>query len=337
MKTTDFARDLTGFLGRHLSATRNLSANSIASYRDTFYLLLQFFKKRYKLTSDRLTSDMFTPDKITSFLDYLETERRCSITTRNQRLAAIRSFVRYLQVEHPERALQCQRILAIPCKKHQAAAVHYLTIDEITAILAQPNLDTYYGRRDAVLLSVMYDTGARVQEIADLSVCDLRLDTNPAQVQLTGKGRKSRIVPLMRPTAQLLMDYLHECELLQTGRSQFPVFFNRSGKRLSRSGIRYLIDKYVDNARISVPTLHEHVTPHMLRHSKAMHLLQAGNPLVVIAHLLGHVSVVTTEIYARADLAMKEKALASLPNTVTPLNTRTWQKDERLLNWLRNL
>ena len=336
MKTTDFAHDLTGYLGRHLSATRNLSSNSIASYRDTFTLMLQYFQKHYRITADRLTLDTLDRDKIVAFLDFLETERKCSIATRNQRLAAIRSFMHYLQIERPDRALQCQHILSIPNKRYRSAEVHYLTTDEVAAILAQPDLTTYAGHRDATMLSVMYDTGARVQEIIELSVRDLRLDTHPVQIQLTGKGRKSRIVPLMAPTAKLLSDYINSRDLLQSDRMRHPIFYNRDGNRLTRSGIRFLLEKYAGMAKIVMPTMHQHITPHMLRHSKAMHLLQAGNPLVVIAHLLGHVSVVTTEIYARADLTMKEQALAKLPN-VSPNNNRTWQKDAGLLNWLRSL
>ena len=337
MKPTDFARDLTAFLGRYLSATRNLSANTVDSYRDSFMLLLQFFQDHYKLSPERMTLDMFVPERIAAFLDHLENERGCKPATRNQRLAAIHAFVRYLQVEHPDRLLQCQRILAIHHKRYQCAEVCYLTPEEIAAILAQPDLTTAKGRRDAVLLSLLYDTGARVQEMVDLSVRDLRLDTTPAQVQLTGKGRKVRIVPLMEQMVQLLSDYLQEHDLQQLEKNNHPVFFNRLEQRLSRSGIRYLLEKYVTKAKTSSPSLHEHVTPHMLRHSKAMHLLQAGNPLVVIAHLLGHVSVSTTEIYARADMAMKERALASLSSNVPTLDNRSWQQEPGLMNWLRSL
>jgi len=337
MKPTDFAGDLTRFLGHYLSDTRNLSANTIESYRDTFMLLLRFFRDHYKLSPERLTLNMLVPERISAFLDHLETERGCKPTTRNQRLTAIHAFVSYLQVEHPDRLNQCQRILAIPHKRHQCAEVRYLTPEEVAAILSQPDLTTVKGRRDAVLLSLLYDTGARVQEIIDLSVRDLRLDTTPVQVQLIGKGRKVRIVPLMKQTVKLLTEYLHEHDLQQLEKNTHPVFFNRLKHRLSRSGIRYLLEKYATMAKTVFSSLHERVTPHMLRHSKAMHLLQAGNPLVVISHILGHVSVTTTEIYARADMVMKEQALASLSSNVPELDIRSWQKKPGLMNWLRSL
>lgn len=337
MKTTDFAHHLTDFLGRYVSATRNLSPNTIKSYRDTFMLLLGFYRDYRGVRLEQLTLDALNTERVTEFLEHLQAERGCSISTRNQRMAAIHAFVRYLQVECPERILQCQQILAVPRKRSTQSEVSYLTREEIAAVLAQPDLETSSGRRDAVMLSLLYDTGARVQEIIDLRVRDLRLDTTPAQVRVTGKGRKVRTVPLLTQTTRLVAEYLQEHDLRRTDASSHPVFFNRSRQQLSRSGVRYILDKYVVRALKANLCLHERVTPHMLRHSKAMHLYQAGNPLSVISRLFGHVSVTTTEIYARADMAMKEQALAKLTGITPAAESRSWQQDPSLMDWLRNL
>jgi len=337
MKPNDFARGLTDFLGRYLSASRNLSANTVASYRDTFVLLLRFYRKRYRLSPERITLDALSPERIIAFLDHLESERGCGAATRNQRLAAIHSFMQYLQIEHPDRLLQCQRILAIPMKKHQRSEVSYLSIDEVTLILKQPNLNTAVGRRDVVLLSLLYDTGARVQEVIDLSVRDLRLDTNPPQVRLTGKGMKVRSIPIMSKTKCQLTGHLHEHDLLQPEKSGHPVFFNRAKQRLSRSGVRYLLEKYVAMAHEQDPSLRYHVSPHMFRHSRAMHLRQAGHPLDVIGRLLGHVDVSTTQIYSRVDMRMKEEAIAKVSGSMPDIELPFWKKDSGLMEWLRGL
>ena len=196
-----------------------------------------------------------------------------------ERLSALHAFFRYLQTEEPERMVQCQRILAIPLQR-----------------CAQPNLATPWGRRDAVLLSLLYDTAARVQELVDLSVGDVRLDT-PAQIRLTGKGRKARVVPLLSATVALLSDYLEEQQLNRPERLAYPLFWNRRRERLTRSGIRYILVKYAHQARTQSRSLPRKITPHLLRHSKAMHLLHAGNPTTVIQAILGHADLRTTDIY----------------------------------------
>jgi len=336
MKINDFPRLLTKFLGDYLPSQRNLSANTIKSYRDTFMLLLRFCRDERGIDLDQMTVAQFDADLIATFLSYLEVERHCSVATRNQRLAAIHSFFRFLRVEEPQYMLKAERILAIPLKRHERHEVNYLSPDDLAAILEQPDLSTAGGRRDAVLLSLLYDTGARVQEMIDLSIRDVRLET-PAQIRLTGKGYKVRSVPLMKQTARLLKQYFQEQASRDRGDLKAPVFSNRKGERLSRSGIRFILRKYVDRARTSRPTLRPNISPHMLRHTKAMHLLQAGNPLVVIRNILGHADVKTTEIYARADMEMKRKALATVENISSASELPSWQKNPDLLEWLRNL
>src|SRR5436309_11274854 len=200
--------------------------------------------------------------------------------------------------------LQCQKILAIPLRRHARPTVAYLSKEELAEIMAQPNLGRSEGRRDAVLLSILYDTVARVQELIDLSVGDVRLDP-PAQLRLLGKGRKMRAVPLMDNTVQLLRDHLQENNLNRPEQFDKPLFQNARHQRLSRSGIRYILKKYLAPARRKLPTLNRAVSPHTLRHAKGMHLLQSGISLDMIRDFLGHVDVKTTQIYATANLETK--------------------------------
>jgi site-specific recombinase XerD len=336
MKPTDLARHLTGFLGSYLPVQRNLSHNTIASYRDTFTLLLRYCQEHHRLPPQRLQLDQLRVPMLLAFLDHLEKERHCSARTRNQRLAAIHAFFRYLQTEAPDRMTQCQQVLLIPFQRHDRLAVPYLSVEDLSALLAQPDLGTTMGRRHAVLLAVLYDTGARVQEVVDLCVGDVRLEP-PAQVRLTGKGRKTRIVPLMGRTVSLLKGYLDEHGLQQADRLAQPLFANRQDQRLSRSGIRHLILKYSRAARLGRPSLPEKVTPHTLRHTKAMHLLQAGNPLTTIQAILGHVDIKTCSIYAGADIEMKRQALEKAEHLAPNLTLPSWQRDQHLMDWLRSL
>jgi integrase/recombinase XerD len=337
MRPTDFATHLTAFLTRYLPAQRNLSPNTIRAYRDAFVLLLRYCRDVRRLPPDRLSLEQIDPPLVLDFLDHLEQERRCKARTRNLRLTAIHAFFRYLQTEEPGFLLRCQRILAIPLQRHAPATVEYLSPESLAAILRQPDLDRRAGRRDAVLLSLLYDTGARVQELIDLSVRDVRLES-PAQVRITGKGRKTRVVPLMNSTVELLRDYMREQDLIGPERLDTPLFRNRHGGRLSRSGIRYLVEKYTERtcaARPSVPL--PKVSPHTFRHSKAMHLLQSDNPLVVIRDFLGHADLRSTEIYARADLDMKRRALDKASSKSPVPAIPSWQKDKGLLEWLTSL
>jgi len=213
--------------------------------------------------------------------------------------------------------------------------VNYLTTEELAKILAKPNMTTTWGRRDAILLSLLYDTGARVQELVDLSVRDVRIDT-PAQVRLTGKGRKVRLVPLMSSTVHLLAQYMNEHRLDRSERLDFPLFFNHSGERLSRSGVRYLLSKYAGPTG-SKSSLTGRISPHTMRHSKAMHLLQAGNPSTVIQAILGHADIRSTDIYARADMEMKRQALAKAADMTPQLSAPSWLNNRGLMEWLHSL
>lgn len=213
----------------------------------------------------------------------------------------------------------------------------YLPLESIKGLLEQPERTTIQGKRDAVLLSLLYDTGARVQELVDLKVCDISLN-DTVTIILTGKGGKSRIVPVMKPTGELLRQYIEGAGLYSPVYRHSPLFTNRGNKPLTRAGVTYILKKYAEQAAAQgVKDMSGEITPHWLRHSKAMHLLQSGVNLVYIRDLLGHSNISTTEIYARADEKMKRKALTEAYNSPTSLELPIWKKDKNLLDWLKSL
>jgi integrase/recombinase XerD len=332
---TDFAVFLRRFLTMHLAGLRGCSPNTVASYRDTFKLLIAFFRDDRAIPPEKLTLDYIDTAAVTAFLNWLETSRHNSVATRNQRLAAISSFSRWLQSQDPTHLARCQDILAIPAKKQTQPAVHHLTVEQTRRLLAQPDRSTRHGRRDATLLATLYDTAARVQELADLAVRDIRLQP-PALIALTGKGRKTRHVPLTANTTALMDTYLAEHRLNTPGHDGHPVFFNQHGGKLSRGGIAWITRKY--QTKTGDPTLaNTDITPHTLRHSKAMHLYEAGIPLPYIRDILGHVDLSTTEIYARASTEAKRRALEAAYTDIVTDDLPEWNHDPGLLNWLTKL
>jgi integrase/recombinase XerD len=332
---TDFATALRRYLTSYLAGLRGCSPATIASYRDTFKLLIAWFRDERSVPPARLTLDCLDADAVTAFLAHLQGERHNSVSTRNQRLAAISSFATWMQTEDPARMACWQDILAIPSKKQDRPAVRHLTVDQARLLLARPDRSTRQGRRDATLLATLYDTGARVQEIADLTVRGIRIQ-NPAMASLTGKGRKTRHVPLDGGTVTLLAAYLEEHRLNEPGRDDHPVFFNQHRARLSRGGIAWIIRKY--QAQIHDPLLAgAAISPHILRHSKAMHLYEAGVPLPYIRDILGHVELSTTEIYARASTEAKRKALEAAYQDIVTSDLPEWNQDASLIDWLTNL
>lgn len=336
MKPTDFAICLKNFLSEYLPAQKNVSQNTIKAYRDVFRLLLRYCRDTRGISPEHVTLSLIDVSFVLAFLDDLELTRKCSIRTRNHRLSTLHAFFRYVQVEIPEQITQCQKIIAIPFKRHNKTTVNYLSIQEMTAILAQPALSTINGRRDAVLLSVLYDTGARVQELIDIKVRDLRLES-PAQIRLSGKGNKTRVIPLLDGTVHLLTEYTREHRLNIHNSSDAPLFFNRQGGRLSRSGVRYILSKYVEKLRKHKAGVMEKITPHTLRHSKAMHLLHAGNPLNIIQAILGHSDIRSTDIYARANIEMKRIALEKASKTEQSIILPAWYENKDLMHWLCSL
>ena len=336
MKPTDFAKYLTEFLSGYLPEQKNVSKNTIRSYRDTFKLLIAYCQEIKGTPSERITLNILSSEWITGFLGWLEGERKCSISTRNQRLAALHSFFRYVQAEEPAGMFHFQKVTAIPIKKVKRTVVEYLNPEAMKLLLEQPDKHTPKGRRDLTLISVLYDSGARVQELIDIRVCDVTLQT-PAVLTLIGKGNKTRRVPIMKNTAALLQNYLLENKLDKPWRNESPLFTNSQNHKLTRKGVTYILSKYVESARKTSTLLPSKVNNHMLRHSKAIHLLQAGVNLIYIRDFLGHVDLKTTEIYARADTEMKRKAIENVYPDLIDSNLPDWSKDQALLSWLSEI
>ena len=338
--TTDFARHLSRFLSEYLPHERNVSPNTIASYRDAFLQFIDYMKNEKGISLDRLGLKHLTRDQVLGYLKWILEVRKCSPATRNYRLAAIHSFCQYLQYAVIDMLEQWQKILTIKAVRTEGTTPNYLSAEGIKLLLAQPDTTTRNGRRHLAILSLMYDTGARVQEIADLTVDSVRISHEPYTIRLYGKGRKARIVPLVKEQVRILRDYMEEHHLDDSSKVSSPLFFNNRHEKLTREGIAYILATYAGLARKEAPDLiPERISCHSLRHSRAMHLLQAGVNLVYIRDLLGHVSIQTTDIYARADSKAKREALEKAYTDLVPNrdSDRDWEKSKDLRDWLRNL
>jgi len=327
---------LKNFLAHHLPNLRGLSAHTIFSYRDSLKLLLQFLSLNKKTHVSKLTIEDIDVTGIFAFLDHLEENRGNGIGTRNIRLAAIHSFFRYLGASYPEHLDQIQRVLNIPFKRGSTRPIEYLEFEEIQAILRSINRSTFDGRRDYVLLLLMFNSGVRVQEILDLKACDCHL-TKPFSITVLGKGRKERTCPIWDETAHRLRDYMEEREI--DSRKPLPVFVNRLNEPLSRYGVRYIMSKHIRNAAQTLVSLKKkRLHPHCMRHSTAVHLLKSGVDLASIANWLGHVSVNTTNKYVTLDLEMKRRVIEKaqpLDSTANP--SISWKNDPDILEWLESL
>ena len=334
-KSNDFSYYISLFFSNYLPGQKNLKTNTILSYRDTFKLFLVFCNDVKKIKPEGITLNSLTRDMFTDFLEWLERERKCSISTRNQRLSAIHAFFRYVQINIPDNLFEIHKITKIPLKRKPRPFVSYLTDGQLKMLFSQPNTMTGKGCRDLMLLILMYDTAARVSEMIDLKVGDIRL-SSPAVISLHGKGGKVRHVPITGKTKNLLKGYLEEQKGYSWGiaAQEVPVFFNQRREKLSRWGISHILKKYVGMAGLDTGFP---VTPHVLRHSKAMGLLKAGVNLIYIRDFLGHVNVVTTEIYARADSEMKRKAIESAYVDLSPRDMPRWDRNQDLMYWLQNL
>jgi site-specific recombinase XerD len=267
MKPTDFAKYLTDFFSTYLTSQKHVSKNTIRSYRDTFKLLLQYLQENVKgLRIERITINDLSKERLLSFLSWLEITRECSISTRNQRLAAIHAFFRYVQAEDPTCIAHFQKILAIPIKKTAKPLVEYLIPEAVKLLLEQADKYTRKGRRDLALMSVLYDSGARVQELIDLRIGDVQLEMS-ATITLTGKGNKTRQVPIMQTTADLLKNYISENNPSVSGCKDHPLFTNNQNHKLTKEGVAYIIAKYSAMAHKISTFVPLKVHVHMLRHS----------------------------------------------------------------------
>ena len=336
MKPTDFSKYLTDYLTRYLSHERGCSTNTIIAYRYTFVFFITFMHQIKKIKAEKLFMKSITKSSVVEFLDWLQSERECGDTTRNLRLAALHSFFKYVQYQNPDNLYEYQDIMSIKVKKARKKPLNYFTVDGIKLLLEQPDITIKKGRRDLALLSLMYDTGARVQEMIDLTPSAIHLD-KPNTIQITGTGNKTRIVPLLEDQVRILRNYLTESDLLRPQARSYPLFFNSRYEKLTRAGITYILLKYADKARKrDTKLIPEKLSCHSLRSSKAMHLLQAGVNLVYIRDILGHASVQTTEIYARAESKLKREAIEKAYIDVAPKEGPFWENNDNLLSWLKS-
>jgi site-specific recombinase XerD len=322
---------LEAFFTERLMSQRQASPNTIASYRDTFCLLFRFAEQRLRKTPSALTIYDLDAPFIGAFLEHLEKERGNNARSRNVRLAAIHSFFKYVALQDPAHSAVTQRILAMPAKRFVQKSIDFLTRPEIDALLAVPDQSTWIGRRDKTLLLLAIQTGLRVSEVIGLTIQDIVLD-HGSYVRCKGKGRKERCTPLRKELVSALQIWLRE----RHGQPDEPLFPNARGSFLSRDGVEYLLSKYVIIAEKQCASLQKkNVTPHVLRHTAAMDLLQHGVDRSIIALWLGHESMETTQVYIKADIKMKEQALAK----TKPFDVRQgrYQPDDHILAFLKGL
>jgi integrase/recombinase XerD len=336
---TALGRELVRFFEDFLPVQRGVSPHTLRSYRDAVLLLLQFAARDARRPLERLDIPDLSAERVTRFLAALEAERHNSIATRNARLGTIHVLARFLASRHPEQLGTLQRVIGIPFKRGAVEApIEYLERNEIDALLKSIDRSTPNGRRDYALFALMFNTGARVQEVLDLRAADIRFES-PAQVRLTGKGHKTRLCPLWPATARLLRDLIAEHPAAGTG-SPATLFVNARGRTLSRYGVRYLLKRYVAKASAAAPTLRgKKLHPHCLRHSTAVALLKAGIDFATISQWLGHAGLNTTMRYARADLDLKRQAIAQVfPDAIAPpAGGRLLIDGSDLAGWLRRL
>jgi site-specific recombinase XerD len=306
MITASLASSLQRFFTERLIGQLGASPHTVASYRDTFRLLLKFLAERFKRAPSEIRLEELDASVLGKFLEHLETARRNSIRTRNTRLSALRAFYRFVCLSEPALALHCQRVLAMPAKRYERSPIEFLDEREAAAVVAAPDLEKWIGRRDQALLLTAIQTGLRNSELTSLRWEDAQLGSG-AHVRCVGKGRKARCTPLRQDVVAVLKEWLSE----QGGKPSEPIFPSSRGSRLSADALQRLVSRHVVRASQTCPSLAEKtITPHTLRHSAAMSLLRRGVDLSVIALWLGHESVETTQIYLHADMELKEKALA---------------------------
>lgn len=334
----DCATAIENFFTKYLILERGASNHTVRAYSDAFVRLLDFFTEVKNIKAEKLSLQDITKNATTDFLAWLE-ESGNSVSTRNQRCAAIKSFAKYLIYIDPVHMEQWKGISSIKPKKDKKENISYLTIEGITKLLESIDLSTPRGRRDYTILSLLYYIGARAQELVDLTPSSFRL-SEPYLVQVMGKGSKKRSIPLDETLVSLVKAYMKEHQLNRPERSEHPLFYNVWHEKLTTAGLAYIIDKYVKPAHTIYPDLiPESVSPHAFRHSRAMHLLQAGVNMVIIRDYLGHVHLQTTEIYARVDSKQKREALAKAYNPIGKEEPKenSWDNNPKLKAFLKSL
>jgi integrase/recombinase XerD len=332
-KNDVFAVAIKNYFIEYIPTIRGYSGHTLSCYRDTFSLLIKYVLKNSK---KNINIEDLSPDTIIDFLNYLEFERGNSITTRNIRLAAIHSFFRYVYTRYPECSLLCSQILSIRFKKAPKKEIAYLERDELEAILTEIKRDTQKGERDYLLVSIMFNSGGRIQEVLDLVPASIHF-LKPYYVKFFGKGKKERICPLWPQTIQLILKYI---ELVGAKPdSNKPIFCNNQGTKLTRCGANYILKKYVNLASIKEPSLRQKkIHPHCIRHSTAMHLLKSGVDIVTISHWLGHSNLDTTNIYTNINFDSKREALNKIDPIASNKQERAvWKENKSILEWLKTI
>lgn len=333
MHKKELSSYISSFFTEYLGNEAGLSINTIKSYRDAFILFFRFLEESRICKISKLKMNVLNADNVSGFLDWLEQSRGCSISSRNQRLAALKAFCNYVALKNPEDTALCQGVLKIRIKKAPQKSVEYLSVEGVEFLLKKLDKRSNQGIRDLAMIALMYESGCRVQELIDLRVGDIAF-RSPNTVTITGKGKKTRVIPISANAADIIKAYLNSVSITDKAQS---VFLNIYDKPLSRSGVSYILDKYAGLARKERPELYPpKLHPHILRHSKAMHLLENGVNLIYIRDFLGHSSVTTTEIYARCNPELKRKYIQQASNLITE-SVEEYSESEKktLIEWLR--
>jgi len=342
IKDATFFKTIRGFLTVYLPKQKSASPNTIKSYRETLNLLLKFLEEKKKIPLHKASFSDLEHKAIGDFLEWLEKSRKCSVSTRNQRLMAIKSFAKYAVLVDATQASFQIEIQKVPIKKTPSAVVEYLSPEGLKLLLSQPNTKSDRGLRDQVLMALMYDAALRCQEILDLKVRDVDLNAASPSILVTGKGRKMRSVPITQKVAEHIKHYLQKFHLQQTGRQDDYLFYtilHQEKKQMSCDNVGNFIKQYGKSARKKCRDIPENVHPHQLRHTRAIHLYRAGMPLPILAEFLGHADISTTQIYAYADAEMKRAAIkkARGEELIDAPKEALWQTDEEMIKRLYGL
>ncbi|MBE0451629.1 MAG: tyrosine-type recombinase/integrase [Clostridia bacterium] len=336
MKTTDFARYLNKYLARYLPDDQGSTPQTIDSYRYSFILFLKYIEETQRIPADKLKICDLTYKNVIGFLNWLQEKRGNGISTRNQRQAAINGFIHFLKYEYPDYMDEYQKILSIPFKRIPQKEVSYLKKDGVKLLINQVDLNSTNGLRDFVMLLLMYTTGIRVSELIQIRVKDLSL-TEPCTLLVHGKGQKSRYVPLLKTSIPNIRKYLISKGLDKPEKVQEYLFRNHMKEPFTRQGVNYIISKYANKARsVDSSLVPDDFSPHKMRHTTAMELVEAGVDLIYIRDLLGHVSVVTTEVYAKANAAHQRQAIESASKELVPPEDAEWDNNQNLKEWLKS-
>lgn len=337
MKVTDFANALNRYFNDYLVNDRNSSPRTVETYRYAFIQLIEFFEQQKGILPERIRIADINRDNIQSFLLWIETSRKVSVATRNQRLAAIRCFAAFLKYDRPEYIEAATQIQGIKQKKTLQKDISYLKPEGVKLLLNQIDKITISGRRDYTMIYLMYTTGVRVSELISIRGRDISL-SNPKTIIIHGKGRKVRHVPIVKQTAQILERYLKDSKCLLPQRLDEYIFLNHSSQMFTRQGVNYMISKYAQMARVIDPSqIPKDCSPHKIRHSSAMALVEEGVDLIIIRDLLGHSSVQTTEMYAKVSSARKRQAIEAASKEIVPQEDALWEGNNAIKEWLKRL